>query len=257
MGSETCPVCFGSGTGPRRIQTSPSYYTYESCGYCGGTGRVWKADPSPVWKPSTSSSREKKPGSARAKGSSSGGGLIVLLLIGTVWYFSSGQDDSIVRDHGDTNGYGATPAGPGRMDPVAPEPSGSTVSAPLADARAVSATGDTATGTSDSLTRSSEMITGEPVRVGGTIKPPTKIRDIRPRYPAIAQSARVQGLVIIEAVVGPDGRVQNARVLRSVPLLDQAALDAVRQWEYTPTLLNGLPVPVIMTVTVRFTLDER
>ena len=55
--------------------------------------------------------------------------------------------------------------------------------------------------------------------------------------------------------IGPNGKVQNARVLRSIPLLDQAALDAVKQWEYTPTLLNGVPVPVIMTVTVQFTLQ--
>jgi protein TonB len=94
-----------------------------------------------------------------------------------------------------------------------------------------------------------------PVRVGGNIKPPTKTRDVRPSYPPIAQSARVQGVVIIEATIGPNGRVQDARVLRSIPLLDQAALDAVRQWEYTPTLLNGVPVPVIMTVTVNFTLQ--
>jgi len=94
-----------------------------------------------------------------------------------------------------------------------------------------------------------------PVRVGGNIKPPTKIRDVKPVYPAIAQSARVQGVVIIEATIGPNGRVQDARVLRSIPLLDQAALDAVKQWEFTPTLLNGVPVPVIMTVTVNFTLQ--
>jgi protein TonB len=73
-------------------------------------------------------------------------------------------------------------------------------------------------------------------------------------YPAVAQSARVQGVVIIEARIGPDGRVSNARVLRSIPLLDQAALDAVMQWEFTPTRLNGQPVPVIMTMTVQFTL---
>jgi protein TonB len=94
-----------------------------------------------------------------------------------------------------------------------------------------------------------------PVRVGGNIKAPTKTKDVRPIYPAIAQSARVQGVVIIEATIGPDGRVRDAKVLRSIPLLDQAALDAVRQWEYTPTLLNGVPVPVIMTVTVNFTLQ--
>jgi protein TonB len=94
-----------------------------------------------------------------------------------------------------------------------------------------------------------------PVRVGGNIKPPTKIKNVPPTYPPIAQSARVQGVVIIEATIGPNGRVTDARVLRSIPLLDQAALDAVRQWEFTPTLLNGVPVPVIMTVTVNFTLQ--
>jgi protein TonB len=94
-----------------------------------------------------------------------------------------------------------------------------------------------------------------PVRVGGVIKQPTRIKDVKPVYPAIAQSARVQGVVIIEAIIGTNGKVQDAKVLRSIPLLDQAALDAVRQWEYTPTLLNGVPVPVIMTVTVNFTLQ--
>jgi len=94
-----------------------------------------------------------------------------------------------------------------------------------------------------------------PVRVGGNIKPPTKVKDVKPTYPAIAQSARVQGVVIIEATIGPNGAVQEAKVLRSIPLLDAAALDAVRQWQFTPTLLNGVPVPVIMTVTVNFTLQ--
>ena len=94
-----------------------------------------------------------------------------------------------------------------------------------------------------------------PVRVGGNIKPPTKTKDVRPVYPAIAQSARVQGVVIVEATIGPDGRVAEAKVLRSIPLLDAAALDAVKQWQFTPTLLNGTAVPVIMTVTVNFTLQ--
>ena len=93
-----------------------------------------------------------------------------------------------------------------------------------------------------------------PVRVGGAIKQPTKLKNVPPVYPPIAQSARVQGVVIIEATIGPDGRVTDTKVLRSIPLLDQAAVDAVKQWTYTPTLLNGVPVPVIMTVTVNFTL---
>ena len=96
----------------------------------------------------------------------------------------------------------------------------------------------------------------KPVKIGGAIRPPQKIREVAPAYPAIAQAARVQGIVIIEATIGPDGQVVNARVLRSVPLLDEAALEAVRQWQYMPTLLNGVPVPVIMTVTVQFTLSR-
>ena len=94
-----------------------------------------------------------------------------------------------------------------------------------------------------------------PVRVGGNVKPPEKIRDVPPVYPPVAQSARIQGIVILEAIIGPDGKVAEVKVLRSVALLDQAAVNAVRQWEYTPTLLNGVPVPVIMTVTVNFTLQ--
>ncbi len=93
-----------------------------------------------------------------------------------------------------------------------------------------------------------------PIRVHSGIRPPTKVRHVAPAYPSIAQSARVQGTVIVEAVIGVDGRVQEARILRSIPLLDQAALDAVRQWVFTPTLLSGVPVPVVMTVTVTFTL---
>jgi protein TonB len=94
-----------------------------------------------------------------------------------------------------------------------------------------------------------------PVRVGGNVKAPQKIKDVKPVYPPIAQSARVQGVVIIEATIGVNGTVDEARVLRSIPLLDAAALEAVKQWQFTPTLLNGVPVPVIMTVTVNFTLQ--
>jgi protein TonB len=93
-----------------------------------------------------------------------------------------------------------------------------------------------------------------PVRVGGSIRQPRKIRDAVPEYPPIARAARVEGVVILEAVIAEDGRVRDLRVLRSIPLLDQAAMDAVRRWAFTPTLLNGEPVPVVMTVTVAFTL---
>jgi protein TonB len=93
-----------------------------------------------------------------------------------------------------------------------------------------------------------------PLRVGGVIKRPAKLRDVAPMYPPLARAAHVEGIVIIEATIGPDGRVQDARVLRPNPLLDAAALDAVRRWEFTPTLLNGIPVAVLMTVTVDFRL---
>jgi protein TonB len=84
---------------------------------------------------------------------------------------------------------------------------------------------------------------------------PEKTRDIKPVYPKIAQAAKVQGIVIIEAIISKTGEVQNAKVLRGNPMLDNAALEAVRQWRYTPPLLNGEPVDVIMTVTVNFTLN--
>jgi protein TonB len=95
---------------------------------------------------------------------------------------------------------------------------------------------------------------GDVVRVGGDIRPPSKVGHVNPVYPAEARDARVQGVVIMTALVDAEGRVADVRVLRSIPMLDQAALDAVRQWQFTPTLLNGNPVPVAMTVTVSFTL---
>ena len=95
-----------------------------------------------------------------------------------------------------------------------------------------------------------------PVRVGGPIKPPVKTRDVKPVYPPVARDAGVQGVVIIEAGIDSQGNVVNAHVLRGQPLLDEAAIEAVRQWTFRPTQLNGAPVPVIMTVTVNFTLND-
>jgi protein TonB len=99
-----------------------------------------------------------------------------------------------------------------------------------------------------------QPITG-PLRVGGKIREPRRVSSVAPVYPAIARQVRVQGTVVIQAVIGVDGEVRDTKILNSVPLLDQAALDAVRQWRYQPTLLNGTPVAVIMTVSVRFTLE--
>jgi TonB family protein len=96
----------------------------------------------------------------------------------------------------------------------------------------------------------------EPVRIGGDVKAPERIKYVPPVYPEIAKTARVSGVVILEALISPSGDVADARVLRSIPLLDQAAIDAVRQWKYATTTLNGMPVPVVLTVTVNFTIDN-
>ena len=68
--------------------------------------------------------------------------------------------------------------------------------------------------------------------------------------------ARVGGLVILEAVVGADGSVESVKVLRSVPFLDQAAMDAVKQWQYSPLVLNGVPTPFVLSVTLNFRFRE-
>lgn len=95
----------------------------------------------------------------------------------------------------------------------------------------------------------------KPVQVGGAVRPPERVVYVAPVYPPLALTARVQGMVIIEATIDVRGSVQAARVLRSdSPLLNEAALSAVREWTYRPTLLNGIPTSVVMTVTVHFQL---
>jgi protein TonB len=90
------------------------------------------------------------------------------------------------------------------------------------------------------------------VRVGGDIREPKRIRNVDPVYPPLAAKAQIEGLVIIEATIDTHGRVVDAKILRGVPMLDEAALEAVRQWVYVPTLLNGIPTPMILTVTLNF-----
>jgi TonB family protein len=94
------------------------------------------------------------------------------------------------------------------------------------------------------------------VRVGGNIRPPAKVQDAPPVYPPEAREARVQGVVILEIRIEANGRVSKARVLRSIPLLDQAAIAAVSQWLFEPTLVNGVATPVVLTVTVQFMLQD-
>lgn len=96
----------------------------------------------------------------------------------------------------------------------------------------------------------------DPVPVGGVIRPPTRIVYVEPVYPQIALAAHVQGTVILQAVIDEQGSVRELRVLRGHPLLDAAAMQAVAKWQFTPTLLNGATVPVVMTVTVTFSLTK-
>jgi protein TonB len=95
----------------------------------------------------------------------------------------------------------------------------------------------------------------KPVRLSA-YEMPRKVHEAAPLYPTIAQKAGIEGVVIIEAVIAVDGSVRDARVLKSVALLDRAAIDAVKQWRYAPTRLNGVAVPVIVTVTVQFRLQR-
>jgi protein TonB len=95
------------------------------------------------------------------------------------------------------------------------------------------------------------------LRADVDIRPPVKVRHVLPVYPDIARATRVQGTVVLDCTIDREGRVAEVKVLSGPRLLTTAALEAVRQWTYRPTLLDGVPVPVIMTVTVRFTLDAR
>ena len=94
----------------------------------------------------------------------------------------------------------------------------------------------------------------QPVRRGGVIQAANLIQQVKPVYPVLAQQTRVEGVVVMEAVISKEGSVESLRVISGHPLLNKAALDAVQQWKYRPTLLNGEPVEVLTTITVTFTL---
>jgi periplasmic protein TonB len=95
-----------------------------------------------------------------------------------------------------------------------------------------------------------------PVTVGGKVRAPQLLREVKPAYPSLARAARIQGTVKIEAILSADGTVRDARVVSGHPLLLAAALDAVRQWLYRPTVLNDVPVEVKLAIDVNFTLSH-
>jgi TonB family protein len=92
------------------------------------------------------------------------------------------------------------------------------------------------------------------LHAGGAIKPPTRLVNVAPEYPQEAQDAKIQGVVILDATIAEDGSVSDVEVLKSIPQLDLAAIAAVKQWRFEPTLLNGVAVPVKITTTVNFSL---
>jgi protein TonB len=95
-----------------------------------------------------------------------------------------------------------------------------------------------------------------PQRIGGQVMEANLIRRVQPVYPPLAKSARVQGTVEFTATISKEGNIENLQLVRGHPLLVAAARDAVLQWKYRPTLLNGQPVEVITDIIVNFTLSQ-
>lgn len=95
-----------------------------------------------------------------------------------------------------------------------------------------------------------------PIRVSLGVQEAKLLRRVMPMYPALAKQARIQGSVVLVGVIGKDGRIQQLQLLSGHPLLSAAAIDAVRQWVYKPTLLSGEPVEVVAPIEVRFRLGE-
>jgi protein TonB len=91
-----------------------------------------------------------------------------------------------------------------------------------------------------------------PVRIGGIVREPRVTKLVPPKYPSLARQARVSGTVVLEAIVTEDGKVSEIKVISGHPLLLEAAIDCVKQWEYEPTQLNGVPTAVILTAKVHF-----
>jgi protein TonB len=94
------------------------------------------------------------------------------------------------------------------------------------------------------------------IRVGGNVQQANLIRKVTPLYPPLAKQARIQGVVRFTAIIGKDGTIQNLQLVSGHPLLVEAAKQAVSQWQYKPTLLNGDPVEVVTTIEVNFTLSQ-
>jgi len=111
-------------------------------------------------------------------------------------------------------------------------------------------------GTGTSLPPPPKVEAPRRIRVGGNVQQARIITQIRPVYPPLARQARISGVVRLQAIIAKDGTIQELQVISGHPLLVQAALDAVKQWRYQPTLLNGEPVEVVTTIDVVFNLSS-
>jgi protein TonB len=94
-----------------------------------------------------------------------------------------------------------------------------------------------------------------PIPVSGDVKPPVIVKKVQPEYPEIARKAKIQGKVVVQAIINEQGDVESAEVLKSQPMLDASAIEAVKKWKYQPATLNGKPVKVYFTVQVNFSLQ--
>jgi protein TonB len=94
------------------------------------------------------------------------------------------------------------------------------------------------------------------LRVGGEVSAPVAVTTVQPIYPEAARRARIQGTVVVQAIIDQTGLVTEVQVLRALPLgLDQAAADAIKKWKFKPATLNGRPVAVYFVLTVRFNVQ--
>jgi len=142
---------------------------------------------------------------------------------------------------------------------IAPEP----MAAPVADVAGVE--GGVVSGVVGSVPALVEApppappppVSHDPVRIGGQVSAPALVKRVEPVYPAIAQLAAIDGIVILDAIVDEHGRVQSLKVLRGHPLLAKAATEAVEQWEYEPLKLNGTPTSFELTVSLWFHFDDK
>jgi protein TonB len=112
-------------------------------------------------------------------------------------------------------------------------------------------------GTVEGLIAPPPPVSHQPVRIGGQIQAPALIHRVEPIYPLLAQMSKIDGVVILEAIVGEDGHVRSVKMLRGHPILGKAATDAVTQWQYEPLRLDGMPAAFELTVSLWFHFDDK